>query len=276
MNPNNIRIRIRSRKHYSLTSGFKHPWKRKSHLSLLPIIIYIPIFHADLTIPGTSGCFSRSIPFSKMAQRIISAADCQIYCDICKYTSGNAHFDSLIDACNKINVSKKNVWSYKQSISDVILACQCHKYSTKDLWTKILPQYPSTFPVPVTKATPDWQPWQITCCKSPAFTCLPIGEFYRIIQSAKPATDLFLICFKTYISNWCLINWIIFKNLNFTEVTIKYKKEFSKWLKWDNSIKCCHRTSLACGKKNRVWKDPPSRYRVSIGVLSTSISTLKI
>lgn len=115
---------------------FKHPWKRKSHLSLLPIIIYIPIFHADLTIPGTSGCFSRSIPFSKMAQRIISAADCQIYCDICKYTSGNAHFDSLIDACNKINVSKKNVWSYKQSISDVILACQCHKYSTKDLWTK--------------------------------------------------------------------------------------------------------------------------------------------
>ena len=95
---------------------FKHPWKRKSHLSLLPIIISIPIFHADLTIPGTSGCFSRSIPFSKMAQRIISAADCQIYCDICKYTSGNAHFDSLIDACNKINVSKKNVSSYVQAI----------------------------------------------------------------------------------------------------------------------------------------------------------------
>ena len=48
----------------------------------------------------------------------------------------NILLEMLIDACNKINVSKKNVWSYKQSISDVILACQCHKYSTKDLWTK--------------------------------------------------------------------------------------------------------------------------------------------
>ena len=43
-------------------------------------------------------------------------------------------------------------------------------------------------------------------------------------------------------------------------ITIKrryFKKEFPKWVKWDNSIKCCHRTWLACGKKNRVQKDPP-------------------
>ena len=47
-------------------------------------IISAPNLFSWLTTPGTSGCFWRSTPFSKMAETISSAADCQmIYCDIC-------------------------------------------------------------------------------------------------------------------------------------------------------------------------------------------------
>ena len=124
---------------------------------------------------------------------------------------------------------------------------------------KYLPQHSSTFPVPVTKATPDWQPWQITSCKSPATTWTILSD-HSISKTCHLKTfvlNSWFICQISSNTNYQLL-WPKIGSSSIITINRRYfKKEFPKWLKWDNSIKCCHRTWLACGKKNRVQKDPP-------------------
>ena len=67
---------------------------------------------------------------------------------------------------------------------NVILACKCHKYSEKDLWTNISRNIRQLSPF-------RWQKQHLTDSlgKSPVANHLPPpGQFYQIIQSARLAT----------------------------------------------------------------------------------------
>ena len=147
--------------------------------------------------------------------------------------------------CQRLSLHYKNIWLCKQSMHGrgVMFACQCHKYARKDKWTNIGRSIRQLSPF-------RWQKQHLTDSLGKS----PVANHHLSINHPLPpacqsANSVDKTCHGSF-SDWF---WNIYFQLN-------WRKECSKWLKRDNSIKCCRRTSLTCGKRSRVLKVPLVKY----------------